>query len=153
MQAIRLTIVICTLAVGGFATETVGSITSSGTFSLRGVQVKTEGIPSWPMVVGDELTTDASVASIRFGDGSLVTLAKRSKAQVTKANGKITLRLVNGSMEFKLSRGSGLLLLNNVTPVSGTTGVVSTQTTGTPKPILAGRTAPPPPPPDPISTR
>jgi ferric-dicitrate binding protein FerR (iron transport regulator) len=146
MRAIQLTIAISVLLVGVNAAETVANITSSGTFALRGVPVKTQGIPSWPMVLGDELATDKSVASIRFVDGSVVTLAQNSKAQVTKKDGKLTLRLVNGSMQFKLAEGSGLVLTNNNQPVSGVSGSVSAgQVTGTEKAILAGRPAPPPP--------
>jgi hypothetical protein len=146
MQAIRLTIVIGILTIGVFAAETVGNITSAGTFSLRGVPVKTEGVPSWPMVVGDELTTSASAASIQFADGSRVTLAQKSKAAVTKKDGVVTLRLVSGAMEFKRASGSTLVLLNNNTPVPGANGTVTTTAArGAAKPIMAGRPLPPPP--------
>jgi len=150
MQAIRLTIFICALAVGGFAAETIGSITSSGTFALRGVSVKTEGIPSWPLVVGDEVSTTDSTLSIMFADGSRIKLAQKSSALVTKKEGKLTLQLVKGTMDFKLSRGSGLILLNNITPISGSSGITTVgQPTSISRPVTAVR----PPPPPPMSTQ
>ena len=134
------------LSIGAFGAETIGNVTSSGTFSMRGVPVKIEGVPSWPLVVGDDLTTNASAASIQFVDGSRVTLAQKSKAVLTKIDGKLTLRLVSGTMEYKLVRGSGLSLLNNNTPVTGVTGTVTTLPVGVVRaPVLAGRPAPPPP--------
>ena len=150
MQAIRLTIAISVLAVGGFAAETIGSITSSGTFALRGVPVKTEGIPSWPLVVGDEVSTSETAISIQFVDGSRIKLAQKSKALITKKEGKLTLQLVNGTMDYKLARGSHLILLNNITPVSGTSGITTVgQPTSIPRPVTAVR----PPPPPPMSTQ
>jgi hypothetical protein len=98
------------------------------------------------MVIGDEITTESTAASIRFVDGSRVILAQKSKAAVTKKDGIITLRLVNGAMEYKRTTGSKLILLNNNTPVTGVNGSVSTKSApGVPRPILAGRPLPPPP--------
>jgi hypothetical protein len=140
----QLTIGITILVIGVSAAEMVGNITSPTAFSMRGVPVKTEGIPSWPIVVGDDVATGASAAEIRFLDGSRVMIAEKSRAEIINKDGRLTLRLVSGTMRFDLARGSHLSLLNKNTPVAGVTGTATT-VAGVTSPVLSRLPAPPPP--------
>ena len=145
MRSVFVTAVGCILVIGMFAADTVAKITSSGPFQLRGVSVKTDGVPSWPMLAGDDIQTAATPASIQFSDSSRVVLGENSRAELQANNGKLVLRLVRGSMQFKIAHRSSLTLLSNNTPVKGSSGTVAINNTPVTKPILAGRPLPPPP--------
>src|SRR5579863_3903839 len=82
-----------------FAASPVATITSSGKFELRGVSVKNEGIPSWPVMAGDEIRTLGSSATILFRDGSTVMLSEQAFARVEKSGNKVSFRLLDGAMQ------------------------------------------------------
>jgi ferric-dicitrate binding protein FerR (iron transport regulator) len=145
MRAIHSVLIWGILAIGGFAAEPVATVTSSGTFTLRGVTVKPEGVPYWPLVAGDYVQTNTTPIAIQFHDGSRVTLAQNSQATVESKNGKLAFRLSSGSMQFKLASHSTLALFNKNSQVLGTSGAVTTGPGVITKPVLAGRPLPPPP--------
>jgi hypothetical protein len=108
----------------------VATISSSGTFELRGVEVKVDGVPSWPMLAGDDVRTTNAPALIQFRDGTRVTLAEKSQAKVEKSGEGLVLRLRTGSMEFNIASGSTLKVFNADMPVAAAAGVTRTTTTG-----------------------
>jgi hypothetical protein len=114
---------VVTLSV--FAEAPVAKVTSTDTFSLHGAAVNPAGVPSWPMMVGDDIATAAVPAVIEFRDGLRVTLAKNSRAKVEKSEDGVLLRLVAGSLQF-VRGASSVKILNNTKPVPGASGVVST---------------------------
>jgi hypothetical protein len=96
-----------------FAAGPVGTISSADTFELHGASVNPGGIPSWPLAGGDEIATHVSSAVVRLGAGSSVTLAADSRARVESTGGRITLRLLSGSMLVNSSTDSSVMFYNN----------------------------------------
>jgi hypothetical protein len=113
----------------GFAVAPIGAISGDAPFQLRGSMVPVAGVPSWPVVAGDEIATDAGSATLRLHDGSVVTLAKRSQAKIEQENGQMVLRLKSGTMEYNVAKGSTLHIINRTSPVPVQPGVVKTIST------------------------
>ena len=136
------------------AAAPVATVSSSGTFELRGKQVKTDGVPSWPMMEGDEIGTSGGAATIQFRDGSRVTLNGKSRAKVEKTEDGLVFRLLAGAMQFTLAPKPAVAFYNgaNVVPARvGVTTAASTSAVSTGVLVKPARVLPPPPPP--ISSR
>lgn len=129
----------------------VATVSSAGTFELRGKQVKTDGVPSWPMMEGDEIGTSGGPATIQFRDGSRVTLNGKSRAKVEKSDDGLVFRLLSGAMQFTLAPKPAVAFYNGTNVVPARVGVAttaSTSNTGSAGAILKpARVLPPPPPP------
>jgi len=132
-------------ASSAFAAAPVASVMSSSDFQLRGVSVNTAGVPSWPVLAGDTVTAGTGSATIRFMDGTMVTLAPGSKVAVQEKKNDVSLRLVNGFMSFTLAPSSALSVYSGNTLVQAQPGVTTTASAG----ISATMRAAPPPPPVP----
>lgn len=121
---------ILALAVAGIglavAATPVGVIRSSETFRLRGVPVSVAGVPSWPVVAGDDIATSGSQAIVSFRDGSRVTLDQKSKAKIEDDG---TFRLLEGTMWYKLASGSTLRVASQSKLLQATPGVEARATT------------------------
>lgn len=83
----------------------VGSVSSLSALTLRGARVPVEGVPNWPLMVGDELTAGASIATVTFKDGSRVILSENTRVRVEEVDGRPTVRLLSGSLEFQTRAG------------------------------------------------
>ena len=130
-----------------FAAAPVGSASGTQTFHLRGNAVPVAGVPSWPLVAGDEISTDSGFVTLRFRDGSEATLDKGSRAKIEQDGDHLILRLQSGAMQFQVAKNSTLRVLNLNNPVAVNTGVVKTISTRpgpTPviRPVTAGFTLP-----------
>ncbi len=88
----------------------IGTVASKDAFRLRGKTVPAAGVPSWPLMAGDELATEQGPATLQFKDGSRVVLGKSTKAKVEEAEGSLILRLIDGSMKYNVSPKSALRL-------------------------------------------
>ena len=100
------------LTIGGFAAQSVGTITSAQPFELRGGRVPVAGVSNWPLALGDEVATPQSSAEVRFTDGSLVTLDQGSKAVLEGKMGALVLRLMAGGAWYKLTTKSQVVLID-----------------------------------------
>jgi len=96
----------------------VGSISSKDAFRLRGKSVPVAGVPSWPLMAGDELATDQGPATLQFRDGSRVVLGKASKAKLEDSEGVLVLRLLEGSMKYTMAPKSSMRILAADRPVT-----------------------------------
>ena len=76
------------VAASAFAATPVASIKSSSDFQLSGVSVATAGVPSWPIMAGDSVVAGTTAATIRFMDGTMVTLAPYSRVAVQEKKGR-----------------------------------------------------------------
>lgn len=107
-----------------FASVPVGSVSSSQSFALDGHAIKAAGITSWPVVVGDEITTSAAPAVMSFPDGSSIQLAPRSQVKISGNIESPKVVLTAGNLEYKLAPGSTVSLttegVNSPDPGSGT---------------------------------
>jgi len=120
------------LALAGLAysASPVATVTSSRSFELRGATVKPEGVPSWPVMAGDEIRTSSAPARIVFRDGSKVTLDAASAVRIEQTVGNVNVRLSSGSMDV-LSRSAALQVYQNSNSVSVTPGKLTKVTTVT----------------------
>jgi len=123
---------------------------SSSDFQLRGVSVNTAGVSSWPIMAGDTVTAGTGPATIRFIDGTMVTLAPRSKVTVQEKKDDLSLQLLNGFMSFTLAPSSALSVYSGSTLLQAQPGATTTASAGV---SATMRAAPPPPPvtPPPLS--
>ena len=101
-------LVFASFAAFGQAQTTVGTVSSTEPFSMRGVRMPVAGVPSWPMTAGDEIATDGAPATLTFRDGSRVQLAAHSKAKVERDGDSFLLRILAGAGEYNLSNSSNL---------------------------------------------
>lgn len=109
----------------------VGTVSSKDAFRLRGKTVPAAGVPSWPVMAGDELATEQGPATLQFKDGSRVVLGKSSKARLEEAEGSLILKLIDGSMKYSMSAKSAIRLEVAGKPLAyepGKEGTVSAST-------------------------
>lgn len=120
-------------ALMSFASAPVANVSSSQSFALDGHAIKAAGITSWPVVVGDEITTSAAPAVMSFQDGSSVQLAPRSRVKISGTIESPKVVLTAGNLEYKLAPGSTLSLtkedVNSPDPGSGTPAPTPPQAT------------------------
>lgn len=146
------------IAFGLSAASSVGQITSSESFFLRGKLVQVAGVPSWSALPGDEITAGDSSLMVTFTDGSKATIAKRSKARIEQsAEGQILFRLLAGDMTVRATTTSTTAFYNGTSSLRVRPSEEVTVTFGsTASAQSAVRRIPPPPPPSvpkPTSTR
>ena len=111
-----LFLAVCGFAI--FAAVPVGTVSSSGPFELGGATVRTEGVPSWPLVAGDAIQAGPQSIFVRLKDGTRVTLRAQSRAIVEQREGGLSFRLLVGSMAVLPVANSNLLFYKNSQLVS-----------------------------------
>jgi hypothetical protein len=89
-----------------FAATPVASVSTSQPFTLDGHSVSAKGVDSWPLVVGDEVATSTSPATISFRDGSSIALAAKSDAKIAGTFAEPVFLLVSGSLDYNLAKNS-----------------------------------------------
>lgn len=111
------------LTVAAFAAgETAGNVTAAKGLQLNGQAVPVAGTKSWPVAAGDVLASDATAAVLTMKDGSKIVLGTKSQAKVE--NG--TVRLLSGTMEYKLAERSTLQVAVKGDALTARMGVAST---------------------------
>jgi hypothetical protein len=89
----------------------VASVTSSGNFKLDRVEVPATAAAGVPVNPGDVVTTLQSPAVIRFDKG-VITLDANSSVRIEIKDNHIIVRLLSGSMQYKLTEGSDIQIYN-----------------------------------------
>ena len=100
-------LLIAALAMHGLLsgqTPRLATATAAQPFTLRGVEVNPSGVPSWPVMPGDETVAGAGPVTFTFENGSRVAVSPGSRARVELAGGKPTFRLLSGEAAYDLSR-------------------------------------------------
>lgn len=115
------------LATTASAAEPLAVITSAGPFELSGVTVPVTGVPSWPLVEGDEVVTKHSGAILMFDKETKVVLDKDSAVELKRQDSRTTLELLRGALKYSLPAGSLLQILarDQALDPSSTRGSVS----------------------------
>lgn len=133
-----------------FAAPPVAKITSSDSFQLRGQTVRVGGVPSWPMMVGDDVATGESGATIEFRAGARVVLAASSKAKVEETKDGLAFRLLSGSMRILAGPATSVAFFSKGAAVQVNTTAdtqVSLDTASKSSTVRKAAIALPPPPP------
>jgi hypothetical protein len=95
-----------------FAATPVASVSTSQPFTLDGHSVSAKGVDSWPLVIGDEVATSTSPATISFRDGSSIALAAKSDAKISGTSAEPVFLLVSGSLDYNLAKNSKVSVTN-----------------------------------------
>lgn len=111
-RTITLVAMIGAFGLVSFASAPIANVSSSQSFALDGHAITAAGVTSWPVVVGDEITTSAAPAVMSFQDGSIIQLAPRSQAKITGTIESPKVVLMAGNLQYKIAPGSALSLTN-----------------------------------------
>jgi hypothetical protein len=84
--------------------------TSGQPFTLRGETVNPSGVPSWPVMAGDESVAGSAPVTLTFNDGSRVALAPGTRAIVEVLGGKVVMRLISGEAAYDLKSQDAIQL-------------------------------------------
>lgn len=120
------------ILVGGMAfaagTEQRGTAEGVAGLQVNGAAVPVTGTKAWPLMAGDEVKSSSAPVVLTLKDGSKIVLGANSGAKFeTTANGRESLRLVNGSMRYQMSQEAKTQLVVNNQPLvvtPGATGAV-----------------------------
>jgi hypothetical protein len=127
------------VAIGTLATAAspVASVTSSRPFDLHGNRVNVDGVPFWPVMSGDEVSTLLGQAVIGLRDGSRVVLLGNSRAKVEPDDQGFSIRLLSGSMRVLSAATDQRFYVQNsvVNPTVGQ--VVSVSSPAPPKRVVS----------------
>lgn len=96
-----------------FAASPVGTVTSSENFVLSGSEIAVSGVPSWPVLAGDQLQTRGASAMLRLADGSRVVVNRNSRVSLEQVGSATKVKLISGSLRYSLKRESTLEIIAN----------------------------------------
>jgi hypothetical protein len=121
LKALLLIALAVTLASVALAQPaSIATVTASGPFTLRGAAVNPEGVPSWPIMSGDEIAAQAVPVTVTFPDGSRIVLSPNSRARVQAGpDGRPTFQLLAGEALYDLRQLDAVRLLaldRSITP-------------------------------------
>jgi len=135
-----------------FATagQSVATATSSDAFELHGNLVNVQGVPSWPLLAGDDVVARGSTVEISMKDGSRLTLSPNSHVRIESTTDGLSANLVSGSMQLALVTDSHLRILKGGVSEPVRSGLISVgNNIGGMRPLYVRA----PPPPTPVSGR
>jgi hypothetical protein len=91
----------------------IASVRTADVFQIDGHSIDTPGVTSWPLVLGDELTSSQnSPVIVLFRDGSRVKLDAGSRAKIAGSEDQPKVVLLSGTLDFKLVPKSSLTVTN-----------------------------------------
>lgn len=93
------------------------------------------GVSSWPVLVGEDITTSTGSAIMSFQDGSKIKLAPASHAKLSGTATSPKLTLLAGSLDYKLAAGSDLALATDNPPSDSPGNTNSGNSTTVPKTV------------------
>jgi hypothetical protein len=113
------------------ANNPIATVTAGRSVFVNGVDVSTQGIPTWPLVAGDEVATTTEQAIVTLDDGSHFALEKNSKVKIERCGG-IVVEVLQGTTTYRFASGSKAQLCVLSRPVRPATLVEGTVTIETP---------------------
>jgi hypothetical protein len=93
-----------------FAASSIGSISSAQPIVVSGITVSTNRVMSWPVAVNDEIVTHTAPATLRFTDGSVVTLQRNSRMKLEPLPSGVGVKMLSGSAIYDLKPSSTVSL-------------------------------------------
>lgn len=91
-------------ATGADPSQAVASVSGAGAFSINGASLA-NGVPSWPLMAGDQIVTGASSAVITLPDGTELELSPRSKVTIVIRGGVVEVIVSSGDCHPKDPHG------------------------------------------------
>lgn len=109
-RSVLMMAMVTSLGFACFASTPLATISSPQPFDVDGHPVSVPGVSSWPLIIGDEVTTSTAPGTILFQDGSTIKLGAKSSARLAGTNAHPKLVLMAGNLDYKLVPGSKLEL-------------------------------------------
>ena len=94
----QATLACVVLAISAFGAKPLATVTSAEPFALNGHSMNAPGVTSFPVILGDTVSTSKSSAVLSFAEGSTIKL------------GKVV--LLAGDLDFKLAAGTKISVTN-----------------------------------------
>ena len=88
------------------STQSVASVSGSGPFSINGASLAA-GVPSWPVMAGDQITSGSTPVEITLPDGTELELAPRSKVTIIIRGGVVEIVVSSGYCRPRDPHGPG----------------------------------------------
>lgn len=112
-SAFRLLVAGLALSAGlASAARVVARVTDTSSVQIRGVTVPMQEVSSWPVALDDEVATGPVPATLRFADGSTVSLARNTKVRVEADGSSYSVRVVSGSVRYNLNPKSAIRVID-----------------------------------------
>ena len=132
-------IVVFLASTAMFAASSVGSVSSMGPIEVGGTKLLASTVSSWPLVGGDVISTGNSPAVVFLTGKGRVTLDANTRVRLERQGEQLSVRLLDGSLNYDLVAGSDLLFYNGSSSfapaaqtVAATQGSVAASTASVP---------------------
>ena len=89
-----------------FAASPIATISSTQPIVVSGITIPTNRVMSWPLAVNDEVATQAAPATVRFTDGTVVTLQRNSRMRLEPGPSGTEVKMLSGSAVYDLKSRS-----------------------------------------------
>src|SRR5258707_1500452 len=126
-------------STAAFAASSVGSVSSMGPIEVGGTKLSASTVSSWPLVGGDVISTGNSPAVVFLTGKGRVTLDANPRVRLERQGEQLSVRLLDGSLNYDLVAGSDLLFYNGsrsfapaAQTVTATQGSVAASTASVP---------------------
>jgi hypothetical protein len=107
------------------AATTVGNVSSAGSIKINQTVVPATAATSVPIVLGDQVSANESETVIRMEKCAVLTLEPRSSVKTGESQGKPFVRLVAGTLHYKLTDACIAIFKQNQPVPNALDGVVS----------------------------
>jgi hypothetical protein len=92
----------------------VANAVSSAPFTLREASVAAgQGVPNWPVLVGDTVKAGTAKTTLTFVDGSVITLNPGASGRVNMSGGVPSFELLSGTGEYALKTPTSVRLMSS----------------------------------------
>jgi uncharacterized lipoprotein YajG len=127
-------VIIVAVTVSIFAADSreskpIGSVSSRGAIRVSGTTLDIAEVPSWPVVAGDVIQTQAEPATILLDDGTRLTADPSSTITLTvDQTGKLLVKLTAGAIRYSVSKNTTMSVIagkQTIVLQPGTSGTVS----------------------------
>ncbi len=112
-KALPLALCCVMVPVSLLAVEQIGTVIASAPFILRGAKISVVGVPSWPLLRGDEVATEDTSVAFAFRDGSRITLQPHSSARIDREGAIPAFHLLSCTAEYDLKTVQSVALFRN----------------------------------------
>jgi hypothetical protein len=116
------------------ANKPIATVTAAQSISVNGVDISTRGVPTWPLVSGDQVKTGSQQAMITLIDGSHFLMGPNSALKIANC-AIVEIELREGTVEYQISSASSAQMClrgTRVEPKPLASGTASIQADGKP---------------------
>jgi hypothetical protein len=108
----QATLACVVLAISAFGAKPLATVTSAEPFALNGHSMNAPGVTSFPVILGDTVSTSKSSAVLSFAEGSTIKLGANSAVRIDGNEEKPKVVLLAGDLDFKLAAGTKISVTN-----------------------------------------